>query len=77
MKYTFGYIGGSIMTLIDLALETKDFEWAKRLYNLDDKTPTDKDEIKCELAEIQKQQLETYTDLIKYFINYYNTSIDE
>lgn len=42
------------MTLMDLALETKDFEWAKQIYNLDDQSLTESKEIKCELAEIKK-----------------------
>lgn len=43
------------MTLMDLALEIKDYEWAKQLYKLDDKLPTDSKEIKCELAEVKSK----------------------
>lgn len=64
------------MTLMDLALETRDYEWAKRLHNLDDKilyneTLTKDDEIKCELAEANNKakeseyKISTYTDSFK------------
>jgi len=55
------------MTLMDLALETKDFEWAKRLYNLDDEILTESNEIKCELAESKvkktKNKIDDYSNL--------------
>lgn len=55
------------MTLMDLALETKDFEWAKRLYNLDDKILIENNEIKCELADSKvgetKNKNEDYSKL--------------
>lgn len=41
------------MTLMDLALDTKDYEWAKQIYDLYNKPIEDKPEIKCELAEIK------------------------
>lgn len=40
---------------MDLALETKDFEWAKQLYNSDDQSLTESKEIKCELAETKSK----------------------
>lgn len=39
------------MTLMDLALETRDYEWAKQIYDLYNKPIEDKPEIKCELAK--------------------------
>ncbi len=55
------------MTLIDLALETKDYEWAKQLYNLNDEILTESNEIKCELAESKveetKNKNEDYSNL--------------
>lgn len=43
------------MTLMDLALETKDFEWAKQICGLDDQSLTESKEIKCELAETKSK----------------------
>ncbi|NLE04340.1 MAG: hypothetical protein GX638_05995 [Crenarchaeota archaeon] len=55
------------MTLMDLALETKDFEWAKQICNLDDKSLTENNEIKCELADSKveetKNKNEDYSNL--------------
>lgn len=55
------------MTLMDLALETKDFEWAKRLHNLDDKILIENNEIKCELADSKvkktKNKIDDYSNL--------------
>ena len=63
------------MTLMDLALETKDFEWAKQLYNLNDKTLTENKEIKCELAE-NKNKTKTRKTKNKHVSNINTDALD-
>lgn len=63
------------MTLMDLALDTKDYAWAKQLYNLDDETIENKPEIKCELLETKNKTNKEYImielekkDLLREFL---------
>lgn len=56
------------MTLMDLALETRDYEWAKQLYNLHNELPTEKAEIKCELAKTKATK--TKNNIIEYTKEY-------